>query len=107
MASDYVWHFTTEAEACHYDLDRDGVVDLDDLLAVANRWNDPTQYQDRYDVSPAQPDSIVDIRDIMAWQAIGSRRARRKKRRDVEMPGRKGIEPPFAPFIESARLFSS
>lgn len=50
-----------------YDFNGDGVIDIQDVAAVASRWMDPTRYDVRYDVSPAgAPDGVIDIADIAA-----------------------------------------
>jgi hypothetical protein len=56
------------APACTaYDFNSDGVIDIQDIAAVASRWMDPTRYDVRYDVAPAgAPDGVIDIADIAA-----------------------------------------
>jgi hypothetical protein len=56
------------APACTaYDFNSDGVIDIQDVAAVASRWMDPTRYDVRYDVAPpGAPDGIIDIADIAA-----------------------------------------
>ena len=59
--------FVATCEAARYDFDKNGVVDLDDILAVSNRWMDPALYDPAYDLEPAgQPDGVIDVLDVFA-----------------------------------------
>ncbi|MFZ1597829.1 MAG: LamG-like jellyroll fold domain-containing protein, partial [Anaerolineae bacterium] len=49
-----------------YDFNSSGLVDVNDIQAVAQRWYDPGLYDARYDVIP---DGVIDVVDVMTVAA--------------------------------------
>lgn len=49
-----------------YDFDHSGLVDVNDIQAVAQRWYSAGQYDPRYDVIP---DGVIDVVDVMTVTA--------------------------------------